>query len=60
MVADENFFGRRFRALVKPAVDTLQNRRGVEFWVMASVLRDIVVLWIAFCDSLRSPLDYYL
>ena len=60
MVADENVFGRRFRALVKPAVDTLQNRRGVEFWVMASVLRDIVVLWIVFCDSLRSPLDYYL
>ena len=58
MVADTNFLGTRFGALVKPAVDRLRNRRRVEYWVMASVLRDILVLWVVYCELL--DLNWYL
>ena len=58
MVADTNFLGTRFGALVKPAVDRLRNRRRVEYWFMASVLRDTLVLWVVYCELL--DLNWYL
>lgn len=60
MVADINLFGTRFGNFVAPAVSILRDRRTVLFWIMAAVLRDFIDVWIACCDALRSPLDYYL
>lgn len=44
-VADANVLGARFGALVKPAVKILQNRRTVWYWVLATVYRDVFLLW---------------
>ena len=54
MVADTNFLGTRFERFVKPATDRMRNRRRAEYWVMASVIRDALVLWMWYCMSLSS------
>lgn len=48
-VADVNFLGSRFGVLVQPAVDILTDRRGVAYWVMATVLRDVLLTWMGYC-----------
>lgn len=60
MVADPNVLGTRFGAFMKPAVLILTNRGRVEYWVMASVYRDFVVLWIGYCNILRLELEQQL
>ena len=45
MVADANFLGVKFRGFIQPAVELLQDRRGVVYWTMATVLRDAFVIW---------------
>lgn len=56
MVCDTDFLGAGFGAFVGPAVSRLKNRRTAEYWVMASILRDILLIWINFCDSIKSEL----
>ena len=57
MVADTNFLGTRVEGLVKPATDRMNNRRRVEYWVMASVFRDFLVFWVGYCKSLSVNLS---
>lgn len=60
MMVDTNVLGTRLGASVKPAVDVLTNTGRAEHWIMATVLRDILIVWIGWCGSLKSPLDYYI
>ena len=55
MVADTNFLGTNFERFVKPATDRMRNRRRAEYWVMASMIRDFLVLWVWYCKFL-SPI----
>ena len=59
MLADTNFLGARFGSLVKPVVDRITDRGRVEYWVMATVLRDFMVLWMGSCQHLRYDLSSY-
>ena len=45
MVADINFLGAQVGAFIKPAVESLQDRRGFLFWIMATVFRDAFGIW---------------
>ena len=54
MVADTNFLGTRFERFVKPATDRMRNRSRAEYWVMASVIRDGLVLWVGYCTFLSN------
>lgn len=58
MVIDSHLLGTRFAAFVKPAVDILTNRGRVEYWVMATIYRDFVLLWMGYCNVLRKQLDH--
>lgn len=60
IVADVNVFGSSFGKLIKPVVDIMRDRRTIVFWIIASVFRDVVDVWIGFCHSLTSPLLYFL
>ena len=53
MVADTDVLGKRFEHFVKPATDRMRNRRRTEYWIMASVFRDVLVLWIVYCMRLN-------
>ena len=46
MMADTDVLGATVGMHIKPVVDALQNRRGVWYWIIATVLRDIVLLWL--------------
>lgn len=59
MVADTNVLGTRFGVSIEPAVSNLRNRSRVEHWIMATVFRDGLSIWIGFCYLLRSALDYW-
>ena len=48
MMADTNFLGDAFGEAIKPALDTLRNKRGVGYWVLVTVLRDVLLLWMYF------------
>lgn len=48
MMADANFLGDAFGAAIKPVLDVLRNRRGVWYWVLVTVLRDVLLLWCYF------------
>ena len=52
MVADTNFLGVKFGGFIQPAVELLQDRRGVVYWTMATVLRDAFVIWALVAYSL--------
>ena len=52
MVADTNFLGKRVEDFVEPATDRMRNRRRAEYWVMATVYRDFLVVWTDSCISL--------
>ena len=54
MVADTNLLGTRFERFVKPATDRMRNRSRAEYWVMTSVFRDALVLWVGYCMSLSN------
>ena len=54
IVADTNFLGTRFERFVKPATDRMRNRSRAEHWVMTSVFRDSLVLWVGYCMSLSN------
>lgn len=54
MVADTNFLGARFGALVKPVAEKIRNKRRAEYWVMASVFRDFIVCWMGYCMFLSN------
>ena len=56
MVADPNSLGRRLGLLLKPIADRIRNRRRVEFWVLTTVFRDVLSIWIWYCHFLRSEL----
>lgn len=56
MVAEVNFFGRRFGTFIKPAVDILKDRRSIAFWTMLTVFRDLIDVWIGYCHALMTPL----
>lgn len=56
MVADPNVLGTRFGSFVKPAVDIIRNSRRVEFWLLSTLFRDVVSIWIWYCYFLRSEL----
>ena len=56
MVADPNSLGTRLGYLIKPVADRIRNRRRVEFWVLATVFRDVLSIWIWYCYFLRSEL----
>ena len=43
---DTDVLGATVGMHIKPVVDALQNRRGVWYWIIATVLRDIVLLWL--------------
>ena len=51
-VADTNFLGKRVEDFVEPATDRMRNRRRAEYWVMATVYRDFLVVWTDSCISL--------
>lgn len=59
MFTDPDVLGKRLGAMVKPAADILKNRRRVEFWMLASVLRNILSFWIGCCISWRWLINYY-
>ena len=54
MVADTNSLGTRFERFIKPATDRMRNRNRAEYWVMASVFRDVLVLWVGYCKFLSN------
>ena len=54
MVADTNSLGTRFERFIKPATDRMRNRNRAEYWVMASVFRDVLVLWVGYCRFLSN------
>lgn len=59
MVADINFLGKRFGAFFKPSGDILNDRYRVEYWVMVTVFRDFIVVWILNCRVMGSMLSYW-
>ena len=59
VTADTNFLGSNFGAFAKPAIDIVKNKLRVEYWIMATVLRDFLVFWIAFCASLKSLVNFW-
>lgn len=48
VMADTKLLGERLGAIVKPALDTLKDKRRVWYWVLATVLRDVLLLWVLF------------
>ena len=54
MVADTNILGTRLERFVKPATDRMRNRSRAEHWVMASVFRDFLLLWVGYCMFLSN------
>ena len=47
MMADSNFLGVKFGGVIQPAVELMQDRRGVVHWTMVTVLRDFSIYWAA-------------
>ena len=46
LVADMNFLGTTFGAFIKPSVDVFRNRRTVWYWILATVIRDVLLMWM--------------
>lgn len=59
MVADSDFLGARFGALVKPTVEVIQNRRTVWYWIFATVLRDVLLMWTLMWFVLMHSLNIF-
>lgn len=59
VAADTNFLGSKLGAFVKPAIDIVRNKSRVEYWIIATVLRDFLVFWIGFWASLKSLVNFW-
>lgn len=53
MLADPNILGSRFGIYIKRCVDILRSKRSVVYWSLATVLRDVVMLWVIACLYIR-------
>lgn len=53
MVADTNILGKRFGALVQPAVGILNDRGRIEHWIMVTAFRDMLIAWTAYCGGIQ-------
>eukprot|EP00904_Undaria_pinnatifida_P010742 jgi/Undpi1/6799/HiC_scaffold_21.g09275.m1 len=54
-----DMLGKKCGSFFMPAVGILRNRRGVAFWSMASVLRDILTFWMGKCIAWSGILYFY-
>ena len=45
--------GTRFERFIKPTTDRMRNRRRAEYWIMASVIRDFLVVLQVFKQQLQ-------
>lgn len=52
IVSDADLFGTKFGAIVNPVVKRMRNKRGVEYWAMVTVYRDVLIVWLGYCGPL--------
>ena len=45
-MADENFLGKRFIPYIGSTTRILQEKRGVWYWIVATAIRDILLIWV--------------
>lgn len=46
MMADDDFLGPRWEPLIKRTSGTLEDKRGVCYWILATAVRDILLIWV--------------
>lgn len=46
MIADDDFLGTKWEPLLKATSGSLGDKRGVWYWILATAVRDIIIIWV--------------
>ena len=46
LMADANFLGTKFESFINHTARILRDKRGVWFWILATVIRDVLSIWV--------------
>lgn len=46
LMADANFLGTKFEPFINHTASILRDKRGVWFWILATVIRDVLSIWV--------------
>ena len=46
MMADDDFLGTKFAPLINSTTVSLVDKRGVWYWILATAVRDILLIWV--------------
>ena len=46
MIADDDFLGTKWVPLLKAISGSLRDKRGIWYWILATAVRDIIIIWV--------------